>query len=421
MTVTHRENLENRRVKLTIRVEQAVWQKALDDAYAQQKAFFPVEGYAPGAAPRQALEAAYGADVLYQEAVNATFPAALVEAIGQQQLQIAGTPALSVVSIGPEGYTFDALIELYPEVKLGQYKGLRASLQAVELSDDDISSALQDYQRAHMIVTEREQAALGDEVTMDFEGFVDGEPFEGGKAEQYPLLLGSGAFIPGFESQVVGIRAGEERDIPVTFPQAYLPSLAGKDAVFHIKAHKIVRRRLPELNDEFAVSQGFADIHQLRRQVMEDTLRAKQSQAQDTYSDALVQQVIDGMEVNIPESMIESQLQGLMQELERQLTAQGIQMNDYLEAAGLTMDALRDHARENAVRGAQYELAMMEIARLENITITNGDLDAKYAEMSQMYGIDAQQLRTQLPPVRLSHDLKLARARSVIVETAIRS
>ncbi len=419
MTVTHRENMDNRRVKLTIRVEQEAWEKALAVAYVQNKAFFPVEGFAPGTAPRQTLEKAYGADVLYQEAVNATFPEALVEAINLQQLQIAGTPSLNVVSIGPEGYTFDALIDLYPEVKLGQYKGLRAKYEPVELSDDDVNAALQDYQRAHIVVTEREEAALGDEVTMDFEGFVDGEPFEGGKAEQYPLLLGSGAFIPGFEAQVVGIRVGEERDIPVTFPQAYLPSLAGKDAVFHIKAHKIVRRRMPELNDEFAAQQGFSDLHALRREVMEEALRIKQMQARDAYSDALVQQVIENMETEIPESMIEGQLQGLVQELERQLAAQGMELDSYLEASGLTHEGLREHARENAVRGAQYELAMMEIVRLENITITEEELNEKYNEMSQMYGIDVQQLRTQLPPIRMSHDLKLARARAVIVDSAI--
>ena len=421
MSVTNRENMENRRVKLTICVDQTTWEKALAVAYMKNKAFFPVEGYAPGAAPRQALEEAYGADVLYQEAVNATFPEALVEAIAQQQLQIAGTPTLSVVSIGPEGYTFDAVIDLYPEVKMGQYKGLRAKYDAVELSDDDVNAALQNYQHAHMLVLEPEVAALGDEVTLDFEGFMDGEAFDGGKGEQFPLLLGSGAFIPGFEEQVVGIRVGEERDIAVTFPTAYHPHLAGKDAVFHIKAHKIVRQQLQELDDAFAVTQGFTDLHDLRRQVMEEALRIKQMQAQDAFSDALMQQVIDNMEAEIPESMIEGQLQGLVQEMERQLAAQGMDLDSYLEASGLTREALREHGRENAMRGARFELAMMEIARLEGIEITEEELDARYNEMSQMYGMELQQLRAQLPPLRMSHDLKMARARAVVIDSAIRS
>jgi len=421
MHITHRENMENRRVKLTICVEQETWEKALAVAYMKNKAFFPVEGFAPGAAPRQALESAYGADVLYQEAVNDTFPEALVSAIAEQKLQIAGTPTLSVVSIGPEGYTFDAVIDLYPEVKLGQYKGLRAKYDSVELSDDDVNAALQSYQRAHMLITEPEVAELGDEVTLDFEGFVDGQPFEGGKGEQYPLLLGSGAFIPGFEEQVVGIRVGEERDLPITFPQLYHPELAGKDAVFHIKAQKIVRHTIQELDDAFAVTQGFTDLHDLRRQVMEEALRLKQMQAQDAFSDALIQQDIDNMEAEIPESMVEGQLQGLVQELERQLAAQGMELDAYLEASGLSRDALREHARENALRGARYELAMMEIARLEGIEIAEEELDSKYAEMSQMYGMDLQQLRAQLPPLRMSHDLKLARARAVVVDNAIRS
>ncbi len=421
MSVVHREDLENRQVKLTITVDRGTWQKALTDVYAAAKAYFPVEGYAPGAAPREALEAAYGKEVLYQEAVNTTYPQELVDAIARHELLIAGSPALNVEEIGDDGYTFTAIVDLYPEVKLGQYKGLRGHWEAVELSNDDVEQALADYCRAHTAEEEQERAAMGDEVTLDFEGFVDGVAFEGGKAEQYPLVLGSGMFIPGFEEQVAGIRVGEERDVNVTFPQAYTPELAGKDAVFHIKAHRIVRRTVPTLTEEFAAAQGFADLQALRVSVMENALHIKQAQAQDAYADALVQQVIDGMEVTVPESMIESQLRGLMEELAQRLMAQGMELESYLQAAGMTIDDLRAHARQNAELSARFELAMMEIVRLEGLTVTEQELEQRYSEMAQMYGMSVQQIRAQLPPARLSHDIKLTRARAVVVDNSIRA
>ena len=420
MTVTHREDLANRRVKLSIAIDTETWHKALADAYFENHAFFPVEGFAPGTASRQALEEAYAPDVLYQEAVNLTFPAALVEALSSQNLQIAGTPTLSVAEIGPDGYTFDAVVDLYPEVTLGQYKGLGAPFQQAELSNDDVENALADYCRAHVVQAEVDCAALGDEVTLDFEGFVDGEAFEGGKGDAFPLVLGSGMFIPGFEDQLVGIHAGEERDVHVIFPLAYTPELAGKQALFKVKAHKIVRRQMPELTEEFAVAQGFESLSALRCQVMETALQAKQNQAMDAFTQNLLDQVLACMSVTVPESMVESQLQGLLEELERAVMSQGMQLKDYLEAAQLTLEDLRSHARANAEKSARYELAMMEIARLENITVTEEEVQAKYAELSDMYGMSQQQIRAQLPPSRLSHDIKILRARAVVVDNAKR-
>ena len=420
MTITHREDLPGRKVKLTIAIDKETWQQALADAYREHHAFYPVEGFAPGAAPREALEAAYAPDILYQEAVNLTFPAALVEAVNSQNLEIAGTPQLSVAEIGPDGYSFDAVVDLYPEVQLGQYKGLSAPYEQVELSNDDVENALADYCRAHIVQAEVDCAAMGDEVTLDFEGFVDGEAFEGGKGEAFPLVLGSGMFIPGFEEQVAGIRVDETRDVHVTFPQAYVPELAGKAAVFRVKAHKIMRSSLPELTDAFAAAQGFEDLSALRRQVMETALHAKENQVKDAFTQNLLDQVMAGMTVTVPESMVESQLQGLMAELERTVMSQGMQLKDYLEAAQLTLEDLRAHARANAEMAARYELAMMEIVRLEHITVTEEEVQEKYRELSDMYGMSLQQVMAQLPPSRLTHDIKLLRARAVVVDSAKR-
>jgi len=355
MTVLKKETKDNNRVELTIRVEKPEWQKALDDAYQANRDLYPVDGCAPGKATRQALEQAYAPDVFYQEAVNETFPRALVEAFGREEILVAGAPELRIVDIGPEGFTFAALAELYPEVKLGKYKGLAAPMPQAELSNDDVDKAESEWLQAHLVEEERDRAAMGDEVTLDFDGSVDGVPFDGGKAENYPLLLGSGMFIDGFEEQVAGIRPEEEREIHVTFPQQYTPELAGKAAVFRVKAHRIVRRSAPEINDAFARTQGFADAASLRQAIMSAALQRKEAQA-----------------------------------------------------------------RENALESARYELAMTEIARLEHIRVTDEDVERRYQEMSRQFGVPVEHIRQQLPPMQLSHDLKLAYARAVVVDSGVR-
>ena len=417
MQVIMRQDVpEKRQVRLAISVDRETWQKSLARCYEGVKSVFPVEGEST----RENIEKKYGAEFLYQDAVNDTYPQALVEAIGQSDIQIAGTPTLTVEKISGDGYTFTAVIDLYPEVQLGQYKGLTAVYPEVELSSDDTESALAEYARTHPVVEHPDRAAMGDEVTLDFEGFVDGVPFEGGKGEQYPLLLGSGYFVPGFEEQVAGAAVGEERDVKVTFPAEYVPELAGKDAVFRIKVHQITRRITPEWNDDFARQQGFADVSSLRRAVMESAVQKKQAQAAEQFANALIRQVTEGMTVTIPDAMVENQLDGIINELRSHMQSQGYDLEPYLETCGMTLEQLRDHTREQAAAAARYELAMTEIARREGIDVTEADVDAKYEELSRQYGLSVELLRQQLPPLRLRHDLKLAAAQAVVVNAAKR-
>ena len=417
MQVIMRQDVpEKRQVRLAISVDRETWQQSLARCYEGVKSVFPVEGEST----RENIEKKYGAEFLYQDAVNDTYPQALVEAIGQSDIQIAGTPTLTVEKISGDGYTFTAVIDLYPEVQLGQYKGLTAVYPEVELSSDDTESALAEYARTHPVVEHPERAAMGDEVTLDFEGFVDGVPFEGGKGEQYPLLLGSGYFVPGFEEQVAGAAVGEERDVKVTFPTEYVPELAGKDAVFRIKVPQITRRTTPEWNDDFARQQGFADVSSLRRAVMESAVQKKQAQAAEQFANALIRQVTEGMTVTIPDAMVENQLDGIINELRSHMQSQGYDLEPYLETCGMTLEQLRAHTREQAAAAARYELAMTEIARREGIDVTEADVDAKYEELSRQYGLSVELLRQQLPPLRLRHDLKLAAAQAVVVNAAKR-
>ena len=417
MTVLHREDLpRQRQVKLTIQVERDVWQKALMDAYEGVKTMFPVDGEVT----RQKLEAAYGSDFLYQEAVNAVYPQALVDAIAAQDIQLAGTPTLHVDAIDSDGFSFTALIDLYPEVTLGQYKGLAAPYGAVELSAEDTEQAIRDFLQDNLVEEHPDRAAMGDEVTIDFQGFLDGAAFPGGKGEQYPLLLGSGMFIPGFEEQVAGMAVGQERDVKVTFPTEYTAELAGKDAVFKVKCHAITRRTVPELDDALARALDFTDASALRRHIMEDALARRAAQREREWADALMRQVIDNMTVALPPAMIENQLDGLLQELKNHMAAQNMDLQDYLDASGLTMDDLRSHSRSQAENAARYELAMTEIARLENLDVTEAELAAQYDALSAQYQIPRETLRAQLPPVRLRHDLRLAKARALVTENGRR-
>lgn len=411
---------QNKQELLTIQVEQAEWSAALEQAYRENFALLPVEGCEPGKATRQQLEEAYGADALYQEAVNLTYPIALVEAVRRENLTVAAAPALEIQSIGPEGYVFLARIDPYPQVQLGQYKYLPVTVEKVELTDIDMEAAMAAYCQQNPHVEHPDRSAMGDQVVIDFEGFVDGVAFPGGKGEGYPLTLGSGEFIPGFEEQVAGIRPGEERDITVTFPEDYTPALSGKTAVFHVKAHQVSRYSPLELTEEYAVQTGFENLSQLRQKILADALARKEQAAQAGLADTLIGQVTREMQVEIPESMLESQLNGLMQEMENQLAQQGFSMDNYLEAAGLTRDDLRQQARQNAEQSVRFELAMTEIARLEGIIITDEEVSRKYEEMAPLYQMTPEQMRKALPPERLAHDLRLARARAIVINTAKR-
>lgn len=413
MTMIRREDKENRRVLLTVRVDRDTWQKALDDAFENTKKLFDCD-------TRAALEAKHGADVLYQDAVNATFPAALTEAVNSQGLMVVGAPELNIVSIGPDGYDFTALITLYPDVKLGQYKGLKAVYPAVELSDDDVTTAVEEYCRAHTTAVPVDRAAMGDRVTLDFEGFLDGVPFDGGKGENYPLVLGSGAFIPGFEEQLAGIRPGEERDISVTFPTQYAPELAGKAAVFHVKAHSVDRPVVPVPDDGFARTQGFADAAALRRDIMAQTLERKESEARGAFTDALIGQIIAGAEMEVPAAMVEDQITGLIGQLAAHLQSQGMELEQYLEMGGITMDDLRARVRDQAEYAARYELVMMEIIRREGITVTEEDVEPEYRELSRKHGVPVEQVKKLLPVMRLIHETRLLRARAVVADSAVR-
>ena len=412
MILQKKEELANRQLRLTITVERDAWEKALNDAYQEVKALYPVEGYAVGKAPREALEKAYSHDLFYQEAVNETFPAALVEAIASEDIQIAAPPALNVETIGPDGYTFTALIDLYPEVKLGQYKGLSAPWENVELSDDDTNEAVQRFLTEHLVEQEQDRAAMGDEVTLDFEGFVDGVAFEGGKAEHYNLTLGSGSFIPGFEDQIVGHSAGEEFDVNVTFPEEYQAAeLAGKAAVFKIKLHEVKYKELPALDDELAKDCSEYDtLEEFKESIRKNNQEQLDKQDDLAVENALVDQVIESMEAEIPQAMYDTRMDEMVNDFAFRVEQQGLRLEDYLKYMGQTMDQFRASFMPQAEKQVKIRLALEAVAAAENIEASEEDVSAEIKRIADQYKMEEDKVRELVNVDDLKKDLAINKA-----------
>ena len=386
MTILKKETKDNNRVELTIRVEEPEWQKALDDAYQANRDLYPVDGCAPGKATRRALEQAYAPDVFYQEAVNETFPRALVEAFGQEEILVAGAPELRIVDIGPEGFTFAALAELYPEVKLGKYKGLAAPMPQAELSNDDVDKAESEWLQAHLVEEERDRAAMGDEVTLDFDGSVDGVPFDGGKAEGYTLTLGSGAFIPGFEDQIVGHMPGETFDVNVTFPDDYqATNLAGKDAVFATTLNYINEDVTPDLTDDWvssnlAESMGMNNVAELKTFVSNSLLFNQE--ANELYG-----QLYDAAEVNtdtLPEDVQQYFTNTVLYQPYLYAQMRGVSLETMLSQAGYSsVDEYLENSESSKQSMIKQILIMQALAEKNNIVC---DTDILNAEFSRYFG-----------------------------------
>ena len=419
MILQKKEELANRQLRLTITVERDAWEKALNDAYQEVKALYPVEGYAVGKAPREALEKAYSHDLFYQEAVNETFPAALVEAIASEDIQIAAPPALNVETIGPDGYTFTALIDLYPEVKLGQYKGLSAPWENAELSDDDTNEAIQRFLTEHLVEQEQDRAAMGDEVTLDFEGFVDGVPFEGGKGEGYPLLLGSGMFIPGFEDQLVGLKAGDEKDVVVTFPENYTKELAGKEATFKCRIHEVKETIKPELDDEFAkdVSE-FDTLAALKKSIKADLAAKRQEAVDRDFENEAVVLAGKNMTCNIPACMIDEQVDKHLEQFAYQLQSQGMKMDDYLKMIGGDVKGMRDSMRPMAEQTVRSNILLSEIVHQENLDVTEEEVEEELKKMAEQYKMELDKIKEMVDVEAVKSDLKGRKAVKLIVDNA---
>ena len=420
MKVTSVEKKEKSTVELTIQVEADAFEAAVQKAYEKERKNIGVPGFRKGKAPRKIIEGMYGTGVFYEEAINQVYPGAYAQAVEEQKLDDVGYPKIEIVEVGKDGLTFKALVSVRPEVKLGAYKGLTASKDVAKVTDKDVDEELKPYiDRATRLVSVDRAAQNGDTVVIDFEGFDNGEAFDGGKGENYDLKLGAGMFVPGFEEQLVGAKAGEEKDLDITFPEDYHPGLAGKAVVFHVKVKEVKEPQAPVVDDEFAkdVSE-FETMDAFRKSLAEKIADRRSKQADADFENQVLEQLIENMECEIPDGMVDVQLDRLMEDYAMRLQSQGISMEDYQKMMGVNGDIVRESARPSALRQVQMQLALTAVADAENIEVTDEEVQAEFDRLDKQYNIDVEQVKAAVPVEDLKKDLRLRKASDLVIAEA---
>ncbi|ARI76902.1 trigger factor [Halobacillus mangrovi] len=417
------EKQEGNQGTLTVEVPASEFDKALDQAFQKVVKQVQVPGFRKGKVPRKLFESRFGVESLYQDALDIILPQAYTEAVEETGIEPVDRPEVDVKEIEKgKDLVFTAEVTVKPEVKLGEYKGLEVEELSTEVTDEDVQNELKQMQekQAELVVKEEGEVEDGDTVVMDFEGFVDGEAFEGGQADNYSLEVGSGSFIPGFEEQLVGKKAGEEVDVTVTFPEEYhAEDLAGKEATFKVKIHEVKGKELPELDDEFAkdVDEDVESLDELTKKTRERLEEQKKTEADNHKRDSLVQQASENAEVEIPEAMTQTELDRMVQEFEQRLQMQGMTKDMYFQFTGQDEDALREQMKEDAAKRVKTNLTLEAISEAENVEVSDEDVNAELENMASMYQTDVAQLTQMLGgnTDMIKEDLKVRKAIDVLV------
>ena len=408
---------------MEIVVDAETFEKAVQAAYRKNVGKINVPGFRKGKAPRALIEKLYGAEVFYEDAMNAVYPDALDGAIKESGYEFVEDKIdLDVVSVGKEGMTFKAVITVKPEIEIEGYFGLKAEKPDATVTDADVDAelaALQDRQ-ARLVTVEGRAAQLEDTVTFDFEGFVDGVAFEGGKGENYSLKLGSGQFIPGFEEQIVGKSVDEEFDVNVTFPEEYhAAELAGKPAVFKCKLHEIKNREVPELNDDLAKDcSEFDTLDELKADTRKKLEEKKAAEADNAYETALAEQLAGLVQGEIPEAMYENAVNDQVNSFDQRLRMQGLELAQYLQFTGMTMDDFRKNFRPQAELQTKVRLALEAIAKKENVEVTEEDINAEYDKMAEQYNMEADKIKALINADAIKADKSVEKAMTLVKENA---
>ena len=423
MELKNVEKLEKSIVALTIEISADELEAAKEQAYKKSRNRITVPGFRKGHAPRKIIENLYGDGVFFEDALNICYPKAYEEAVKQADIKAVAPADVNVSDMTDAGaVVLVCKVPVEPEVTLGEYKGLSVEKEEAKVLAADVKAELDRMaQRLARTQTVQRAAKKNDTVNIDFEGFVDGTAFEGGKGENYELKLGSGTFIPGFEDQLIGTKAGDEKDVVVTFPEEYhAKELAGKEATFKCKVHEVKETITPAIDDEFAkdVSEKAETLDDLKKEVKERLLAQKSEVFERDYEEALLTAVIDGMQADIPEAMIEVQLDNVMQDFSYRLQMQGMKMDQYAKMSGMDMQQLRGMFRPQAERQVKVRLALQKIVETENIDVTEDEVAAKYKELAEQYGMQEEQVKKALPADTITSDMKLDKAIALIKDSA---
>ncbi len=416
MKVTSVEKKEKSTVELTIQVEADQFEAAIQKVYLKNRSRMNVPGFRKGKAPRKIIEGMYGASVFYEDAINDLYPAAYEEAVKEQGLDDVGYPKMEIVEVGKEGFTFKALVSVRPEVRLGEYKGLTAPKEKPKVTEEDIDEELKPYiNRATRLVSVDREAKEGDTAVIDFEGFDNGTPFEGGKGESHDLKLGAGMFVAGFEEQVIGMKAGEEKDIDITFPEDYHADLAGKAVVFHVKCNEVKESEVPEVDDEFAkdVSE-FETLDEFKKDLGEKLKARRQEQADRDFETAVIDTLIEKLECEVPQAMVDYRADKMLDDYANRIQSQGIKFEDYLRMMGMSLDDMRAQSKTAADRAVRSDLALEAVGAAEGIEISDADVDEEIGKMAEQYSMEVDKVKAIVNVEDVRHDLLVRKALELV-------
>ena len=423
MELKNTEKQEHSVVALTIEITKAELEAAKDKAFKKSGKNITVPGFRKGKAPRKMIEKLYGEGVFFEEAFNILYPEAMEMAVEKSGIKPVGRADVDLGDPAEEGgLTIIAKVPVEPEVELGEYKGIEAEKETVKVLQADVKAELNRMaQRFARTETVDRKAKKNDTVDIDFEGFVDGVAFEGGKAEHHELTRGSGAFITGFEDQLIGCKAGDEKDVVVTFPEEYhAKELAGKEATFKCKVHKVEETILPAIDDEFAkdVSDTCETLDDLKKEITERLKNERQEAADAAFEEKLLDVVLEGMKADIPQAMLESQIDSIVQDFGYRLQMQGMGLEQYLKMTGTEMGAFRAMFKAQAERQVKTRLALQKVADQENIAVTEQEIADEYAKMAEQYKMDVEKIKTIVAQDALSGDLRISNALEFIKANA---
>ena len=421
MTVKSCEKLEKSRVALTIEASAEEFEAAVNKAYLKMRGKINVPGFRVGKAPRKIIEKMYGEEVFYEEAVNIILPDAYEDAVKEQKLDVVGYPEVELESCTKDGVVFKCTVAVYPEVKLGQYKGLEAPKAEVKVAAADVNARLKEMaDRNSRLVSVERAVKKGDTADIDFEGFDNGVAFDGGKGENFDLEIGSGSFVPGFEEQLIGMKAGEEKDIDITFPENYTPELAGKPVVFHVKVNEVKHKEVPAIDDEFAkdVSE-FDTLKELKADIKKKMTAERTEAAQRAFEDVLMAKVAEGVEAEIPHEMVELQAERMMEQFKQQLAAQGIPFDQYLQMTGTTEADFRKQADGPAAEQVKMDLAVEAIIKAEGLEATDEDVENELKNVAEKYGMDLETVKKYLRPEDVKEQVIREKAVKVVADSAV--
>lgn len=415
---------EKSSAKIVVEVEKELFEQGLNKAYQKNRKSIQLPGFRKGKAPRRMIEAMYGKDIFYEEAINEIFPEVYKQAVLEQaDIKAVGMPSVTDMNVDQDGVlTLTISTDLYPEVKLGQYKGLEVEKATAEVTEQEVNAEIDRMaQNVARVETVDRAAAMGDTAVIDFEGFKDGVAFDGGKAENHELQLGSGAFIPGFEEQVVGMKSGEEKEINVTFPEDYHEkSLAGVPVVFKVKVHEVKETIVPEKDDEFVkdVSE-FDTMAELRADVKAKALAEKQAGIDRAFENRAIELAAKNMEAEIPASMIEEQVDKELERFDYDLRAQGASLEQYAKMMGGDMKTFRDYMRPAAETQLRSNILLTAVAEAEKIEVSDEELKEEYDKLAAAYQMDVEKVKELLPAEDLKDDLAVRKAGKLIADSAV--